>query len=76
MYKSIVFIAIHAKKKAGAHREGSWTRSLRLTPLRSSARFRKQLSLTGTTNGEDISSEHMKLKALTVKFSEQKGDLL
>lgn len=34
-------------KKANTHREGSWTRSLRLTPLRSSARFRKQLSLTG-----------------------------
>ena len=35
------------KQKANTHREGSWTRSLRLTPLRSSARFRKQLSLTG-----------------------------
>lgn len=32
---------------SNTHREGSWTRSLRLTPLRSSARFRKQLSLTG-----------------------------
>lgn len=46
-------------KKIGTHREGSWTRSLRLMPLRSSARFRKQLSLTGTTNGCPINTQRL-----------------
>lgn len=52
--------------EAGTHREGSWTRSLRLMPLRSSARFRKQLSLTGTTNGRQINTRRL-TKASLVK---------
>lgn len=38
-------------------------------PLRSSARFRKQLSLTGTTNGSHINTQTKAHKGLTVKFS-------
>lgn len=41
------YLCLHCLEKGCTHREGSWTRSLRLMPLRSSARFRKQLSLTG-----------------------------
>lgn len=56
----LTFLILRLAKKVGTHREGSWTRSLRLMPLRSSARFRKQLSLTGTTNGSRINTQRLR----------------
>lgn len=59
------FLILHLAEKVDTHREGSWTRSLRLMPLRSSARFRKQLSLTGTTNGSHMNTQRLTKASLS-----------
>lgn len=42
-------VSILTSDQIKSHSDGSWTRSFKLTPLLSSARFLKQLSLTEET---------------------------